>query len=147
MERAELNLQMEFAVGSYGEYGNQSAVLETKYNPYKNFSYTLEEDKLDLNSHFIKNPSDTFLIRVQGDSMIKAGITPGNILIVDRRIKPRDNKIVVAAVNDGLVVKRLKITPEEVLLVSENDKYMPIKVKRTDKFEIWGVVTSVIKAV
>jgi DNA polymerase V len=103
------------------------------------------EGKLDLNEFLIKNPSDTFLIRVSGDSMIKAGINSGDILVVDRTLKPTHNKIVIASINDKLLVKRIRYYEDGITLVSENDNYHDIKINNDDKFDIWGVVTSVIK--
>ena len=50
-----------------------------------------EEGKLDLNRHLIKNPAATFFVRVTGDSMLKAGIHNGDLLVVDRSIKAQEN--------------------------------------------------------
>jgi len=47
------------------------------------------ENSLDLNKHLIKHPAATFFVRVKGDSMINAGIHPGDILIVDRSLDTR----------------------------------------------------------
>ncbi len=114
-------------------------------NILSKYAFTFSEGRLDLNEHLVKNPSGTFLIRVTGDSMINAGISSGSILVVDRNNKASNNKIVVASVNDELVVKRLRVTSESVSLVPENDKYQPLVVSKDDKFDIWGVVTSVIR--
>ncbi len=116
-------------------------------NVLSRYAFTFSEGSLDLNDHLVKNPSGTFLIRVTGDSMVNAGISSGSILVVDKNNKPANNKIVVASVNNELLVKRLKITSDSVFLTPENDKYKPIEVKKTDSFEIWGVVTSVIRMV
>lgn len=116
-------------------------------NVLSKYAFTFSEGRLDLNEHLVKNPSGTFLIRVTGDSMINAGINSGSILVVDKNNKPANNKIVVASVNNELLVKRLKITEDSVYLVPENDKYNPIEVRKNDKFDIWGVVTSVIRMV
>ena len=66
------------------------------------------EAQLDLNRHLIKNPASTFLVRVSGESMKDVGIFPNDILIVDRSINPIDGKIVIAAIDGELTVKRLK---------------------------------------
>jgi len=114
-------------------------------NDNYNFNYPFAYQKFDLHSHLVKNPSQSFLIKVKGDSMIGAGIHNSDVLLVDRNEIPKDNSIVVAEVNHKLVVKRLKIGYNQVMLHSENKKYSPILVQKNYDFKIWGVVRSVIK--
>lgn len=102
------------------------------------------EDKVDLNDLLIKHPTATFFLRVSGLSMIKAGIHHNDILIVDRSLEPTDGKIVIAAVNGELTVKRLSIDGKKVQLVAENDLYEPIDITDDCNLHIWGVVTNVI---
>ncbi len=64
----------------------------------------IEED-IDLNIHLIKNAPATFVIRVQGKSMSSVGIYDGDLLIVDKSLKPKNLSTVIANVNDELVVK------------------------------------------
>ena len=101
------------------------------------------ERKLDLNE-LIKHPEATFLVRVEGDSMINAGINSGDILVVDRAAEPAHNKIVVAYLNGELTVKRLKIENTKIYLAAENPDYKPIRITPLMDFEIRGVVTTVI---
>lgn len=70
------------------------------------------EGKLDLNRHLIKHPAATFFVRVVGDSMIDAGIHPGDILIVDRSLEPADKKVVIAVIEGELTVKRIRLKKE-----------------------------------
>jgi len=105
-----------------------------------------EEGKLDLNRHLIRNPAATFFVRVTGDSMLKAGIHGGDLLIVDRSIEPRDKSVVIAAVNGELTVKRIRIRRNKVTLVAENDAYRSQEIDEKMEFEVWGVVTNVIHA-
>lgn len=105
------------------------------------------DKKLDLNEFLIKHPASTFYVRVKGDSMIKAGINSGDVLIVDRSLEPKDKKIVVAILNNEFTVKRVRRIKEKLFLVSENDDYPPIEVKEGADFEIWGVVLHVIHSV
>lgn len=126
---------------------NGKSFIPGSSNVLSKYAFTFSEGRLDLNEHLVKNPSGTFLIRVTGDSMVNAGISSGSILVVDKNNKPANNKIVVASVNNELLVKRLKITSDSVYLSPENENYKPIEVKKTDSFEIWGVVTSVIRMV
>lgn len=105
------------------------------------------EGTLDLNKHLIKHPASTFFVRVSGDSMIKAGIFPDDILIVDRSLEPVDKKIVIAVLDGELTVKRLRYRDKLILLEPENPEYQPIKITEDDSLEIWGVVTNVIHKV
>ncbi len=105
------------------------------------------ENTLDLNTHLIKHPAATFFVRVEGDSMVEAGIYPGDIIIVDRALEPHDKAVVVAAVNGDLVVKRLRRKKDgRVFLESENPLYPAVEVSPETDFHIWGVVTYVIHA-
>ena len=65
------------------------------------------EDDIDLNSHLITNAPATFIIRVQGKSMVNVGIYDGDLLIVDKSIDPKNFSTVIANVNEELVVKNL----------------------------------------
>lgn len=102
------------------------------------------EGKLDLNRHLIKHPAATFFVRVVGDSMIDAGIHPGDILIVDRSLEPADKKVVIAVIEGELTVKRIRRLKGKILLMPENENYKPLQINAEMNFEIWGVVTSVI---
>lgn len=106
-----------------------------------------KNSKIDLNELLIKNPHSTFLIKVTGNSMINAGITTGDLLVVDRSIKAKNNNIVVATINNELLVKRLKINDDKIELASENENFPNIKINEDDKFNVWGVVKNVIKYV
>jgi len=102
------------------------------------------EGKLDLNRHLIKHPAATFFVRVAGDSMIDAGIHPGDILIVDRSLEPADKKVVIAVINGELTVKRIRMKKGRIYLTPENENYKPIEIENEMNFDIWGVVTNVI---
>lgn len=104
------------------------------------------EAQLDLNTHLIKNPSSTFLVRVAGESMRDAGIFPNDILVVDRSIKPKEGKVVVVALDGELTVKRLQKQAGQLFLMPENPEYKPIAVGELQELNVWGVVTNVIHA-
>ena len=105
------------------------------------------EGKLDLNTHLIKHPSATFFVKATGDSMIGAGIHEGDILVVDRSLEARNGRVVIAAVDGSLTVKRLKKSGKDTLLSPENNNYKPIKLTENNDVVIWGVVTNVIHKV
>jgi DNA polymerase V len=102
------------------------------------------EKKLDLNQHLIEHPTATFFVRVSGDSMLKAGIHPGDLLVVDRSLEPKDQNVVIAIVNGELVVKRFHRKEEQLCLLAENEDYAPLTITEAMDFSIWGVVTTVI---
>lgn len=102
------------------------------------------EMTLDLNEKLVRNKAATFLLTVQGDSMKKIGIKDGDILVVDKSLTPSDGKIVIAAVDGELTVKRLSIKSTGSWLVPENDHYPPILIREEADVVIWGVVTSTI---
>ena len=102
------------------------------------------EGRLDLNRHLIKHPAATFFVRVAGDSMIGAGIHPGDILVVDRALEPQDSNVVIAVVDGELTVKRISQRHGKLFLVPDNQAYQPLEILEEMEFEVWGVVTSVI---
>jgi len=103
--------------------------------------------KLDLNTHLIKHPAATFFVKASGDSMQNAGIQSGDMLIVDRSLEAIHGKIVIAAINGELTVKRLSCQSGHVKLLAENPDYDPIDITADHDLVIWGVVTHVIHMV
>ena len=104
----------------------------------------IEED-IDLNVHLIKNIPATFIIRVQGKSMTDVGIYDGDLLVIDRSLKPKNFSTVVANVHDELVVKSFVKSKDEKFLTS-GSKNIEDKITINDESDvfIWGVVTYVI---
>ncbi len=103
------------------------------------------ERVLDINDLVVKNPASTFFVRVEGDSMIGAGIFSGDVLVVDRSMTASSGVIVVAAVYGEMVVKRLVERGSTHILASENENYEPITVTGNDDCFIWGVVTGSVR--
>ena len=101
------------------------------------------ESKLDLNELCIQKPAATYFVRAQGDSMIDAGIFPGDVLVIDRSIDASHGDIVIAAVNGELTVKLLETKPQ-TRLVPMNSQYAPIVLPEGTNLEIFGVATNVI---
>ncbi|MCU8007574.1 translesion error-prone DNA polymerase V autoproteolytic subunit [Shewanella sp. SM34] len=102
------------------------------------------EQTLDLNELCIKHPAATFFVKVQGDSMIEAGIFSGDILVVDRSLQPAHGDTVVAAVNGEFTVKQLQLRPV-VQLLPRNTLFSPIAINDESELNIFGVVTNVVK--
>lgn len=105
------------------------------------------EDGLDLNRHLVRHPAATFFVRASGDSMVDAGIRPGDILVVDRSLEPVRNSVVIAVVNGEFTVKHLVRSGKEIVLVPANPAYHSLKISEGMDFEVWGVVTYVIHKV
>ena len=102
------------------------------------------ECKLDLNTHLIQHPAATFFVRVAGDSMRNAGMQSGDMLIVDKSLEPIHGKIIIAAIEGELTVKRLSRKNGKVQLLAENPDYPPLDITDREDVVIWGVVTHVI---
>jgi DNA polymerase V len=102
------------------------------------------ERGIDLNEQLILNKPATFFFRMNGEAMMGAGIQSGDVLIVDRSIKAANGKIIVAAVNGDLVVRRLQQSFDHVTLVAENNGYANIELAEFTEYKPWGVVTCVI---
>lgn len=100
-------------------------------------------DTLSLDRFLIDNPDSTFMLKVSGDSMSGAGIMPGDMVLVDRSLLPKNGDIVVAQVDGEWTMKFLKKRGEDITLIPANDKYRPIKPKK--ELNIAGVVTAVIR--
>ncbi|MDR2225425.1 MAG: translesion error-prone DNA polymerase V autoproteolytic subunit [Providencia sp.] len=71
------------------------------------------EERINLNSTLIKHPDSTYMLRVEGNSMIDANINDGDVVIVDSALAAKDGDIVIASVDGEFTVKRLAI--EQVL--------------------------------
>ena len=102
------------------------------------------EGEIDLNRYLIKNPLATFIVKSQGNCMLQAGIHSGDLLIVDKSIKPKNHSIVTASIDGDLTVKRIKISGKKFLLSSDNKNYRNVKINNKSDIFIWGIVTKVI---
>jgi len=102
------------------------------------------EKALDLNELLVKHPAGTFFVRVAGDSMIEAGIFPGDILVVDKAEEAVDGSIVIASIDGEFTVKYLRHIDSDVQLQAANPEYPPITFAEGSELQIFGVVTSAI---
>ena len=67
-----------------------------------------QETPLDLNELLVKRPAATFFVKVQGDSMIGEGIRDGDLLVVDRSLRPASGDVIIACVDGDFTVKTLR---------------------------------------
>ena len=102
------------------------------------------EETLDLHRLAVRNPPATFFLRVAGDSMLGAGIHNGDILVVDRSQTPVSGRVVVAAVDGELTIKRLIKRQGKTFLSPENPAYPEIDISDREETSIWGVATYVL---
>lgn len=102
-------------------------------------------ERLDLTTILVTHPQATFLVRVRGDSMREAGIFDGDLLVVDRAIKPSHSDVVLAVVDGEFTCKTLWLRQGRMKLVAANPTFPEIVPKDGQSVEIWGVVTASIK--
>lgn len=98
------------------------------------------DDAIDLNRLLVRNPPSTFLWRVDGESMRDAGIYHGDLLVVDRSIRPLDGDVVVATVLGEHSLKRLRLRGGRPRLEFENRAMPAYELPEIAEVEIWGVV-------
>lgn len=110
------------------------------------------EPPLDLNELLVRRPAATYFVRVSGDSMSGAGISDGDLLVVDRSLTPADGDVVIACVDGDFTVKTLRFGKGarkmgegmEVRLVAANPKYPDIVLKPGQELDYFGKVTACI---
>jgi SOS regulatory protein LexA len=100
-------------------------------------------DSISLDDMLIQNREATFLLKVSGDSMIEAGIMPGDMVIVDKAQIPKNGDVVIAEVDGAWTMKFLKKRGDSVILIPANAKYKPIRPRK--ELNIAGVVTAVVR--
>ena len=98
------------------------------------------EISISLDKHLIQNPAATFMVYANGNSMVRAGIHHGDILIIDRSLNARDGDIIIAVLYGEFTIKQLSIVKDTFFLVPKNPQYSPLEVSDDMDFEIWGVV-------
>ena len=106
-----------------------------------------KETRISLDEELITNKEATFFAKVNGQSMIGAGLDDNDLLVIDRSLEPENNKIAICFLDGEFTVKLLKVKNGEVWLQPENPNYPIIKITEENDFVIWGIVTSVIKKV
>lgn len=104
------------------------------------------EKGLDLNEQLVRNKPATFFMRVRGDAMINAGIHDGDVVIVDRSIKPANGKVIIATLNGEMLIRRFDKAFNRIRLIPETTQLAAIDIDPYAEFSVWGVVTYVIHA-
>ena len=112
------------------------------------FPTASEEDlseTMSLDDYLIQNREATFMLRVSGESMIEAGIQPGDMVIVERRTDAKDGDIVVAFIDGGYTVKFLRKRNGKLWLEPANSAFSPIVPSESEEMKIMAVVKAVIR--
>lgn len=100
-------------------------------------------DTMSLDEYLVGNREATYLLKVSGDSMIDAGIMPGDMVLVERRSDPHDGDIVVAEVDHEWTMKYFRKRGAKVLLVPANKKYATIEPE--GELRVAAIVKAVIR--
>ena len=104
------------------------------------------DGEIDLGGYLIQRPAATFLMRVTGESMRGAGILDGDLVVVDRSVEPQSGHIVVAVLDGGLTIKRLRrVRGGHAVLVAENPDFPEFVIGEEAPAELWGVVVGVVR--
>ena len=104
-----------------------------------------EDKRLDINDYLVQNPVSTFFFPVEGDSMQGAEIFAGDILVVDKSVRPQHGHIVIAFIDGERLLKRLYKRAGRVALVAENPAYPRLEIQEGMDLDVWGVVVGKFK--
>ncbi len=106
-----------------------------------------KEIRISLDNELVNNEEATFYARVSGNSMEDAGISDGDLIIVDRSLDAEKNKIAVCFIDGEFTVKRIVIRNNKIYLKPENKDFKELEINNNNELIIWGIVTYVIKSV
>jgi DNA polymerase V len=101
--------------------------------------------RLDLNDILVRNPQASFLMRIAGQAMGEAGIDSGDLVLIDRAITPAHGHVVITVIGDDFVCRRLYRQGDDLRLQATQAGCADILPCEGDAFQVWGVVTQVIK--
>ncbi len=100
-------------------------------------------DTIDFDEYLTPNKESSYILKVKGDSMIEAGIQPGDMVIVERKANYKPGQIVIAQVDSEYTMKYLRKKGDRYYLEPANAKYKPIYPK--EAFSVEAVVTAVVR--
>ena len=100
---------------------------------------------LDFNELLVKNPAATFAVRISDESMRDKGLLPGDIAVVDRSRSAVSGSIVLGLVGGKFTIKTYPLRASGVVLEAANPDFPPIVITEASAFEVWGVVTGIVR--
>lgn len=103
------------------------------------------DKSIDMNQHLIKNPTATFIAKVNSASLRDIGIDIDDEVIVDRSLDAKNLDIVLALIDNDFTLKRLMIEGNKRWLKAENPEFQNIYLSDGQELVIWGVVTCCLK--
>jgi DNA polymerase V len=101
--------------------------------------------RIDLNDILIRHAQATFVMRVAGAAMREAGVDDGDLVLVDRAVRPLHGHVVIAIVDDGFVCRRLVQQPQAMRLCAADASVPDLVFDGAAELRVWGVVTHAIK--
>lgn len=105
-----------------------------------------DTETFDLNEMFTSGRDGVYSMRVVGDSM-EDEIFNGDLLIINKNLQAKTGDKIIASVNGSFTVKTFSNAPSGLRLVASNGKYKAQKIHRNDNFEIFGVVTHIVRKI
>jgi len=100
-------------------------------------------DVMDFDEFLTPNKESSYILKVKGDSMIDAGIHPGDMVIVERKQSYKPGQIVIASIDGDFTMKYLRKKNDKYFLEPANPKYKPIY--PGEDFRVEAVVTAVVR--
>lgn len=128
--------------------GKSLPLGDEKEGDFENLSLAnhLPKDKIDLNEHFIKNSTATFFLKAASDALKGAGISKGDLLVVDRSSNPTSGAIVIAELDGELSIRQYEKREEKVFLSTDYSHIEFLATDDSNEIPIWGIVTTVIRS-
>jgi DNA polymerase V len=100
---------------------------------------------LDLTKYLIRDPESTYYYTATGDSMVEAGITPQDILVVDTALNPKHRDVVMVDINGEQSIKRIHMEGDHVMVFSDLRDIHFVTIDKHIQYSIQGVVTTIIR--
>ncbi len=100
-------------------------------------------DLISLDEYLITRPESSFLLKVSGDSMVGAGIMPGDLVVVEKGREPKNGDVILAQVDGEWTMKYFSKRGGRIILEAANEKYPPIRPR--EELRVGGVITAVIR--
>ncbi len=143
MKKSNLNFLKPKKGNSLGQWLIENGISAGFPSPADDF----KEIRISLDEELIKNKEATFYARVSGDSMQDAGLSDGDLIVIDRALNIENNKICVCYLDGEFTVKRIIKRGRKLYLKPENKNYEEIEIKKDSELIVWGIITFVIKSV
>lgn len=154
IERSMASDGVEAALARFGTVYPATKVKDMKMHFFDigivaGFPIPLDNDEraqsIELLQLLCPYPESSYLIRVEGNSMIDADIHSGDIVIVDKSNRnPTESEVAVCELNGEYTLKRFVRRGDKGWLVPANPDFPEIEITEDDAFSIWGTVTYII---